>query len=275
MDPSAAEQAREAGLRAKRSSTLDAAVRLGLVAFALVHLLIAWIAVQLALGSDTGSASGTGALHQLAQQPFGQVLLWVVGAGFLALVVWQAIEAAVGHTRYDGLERLGKRVASGFRIVFFGALGVLSWTTAAGAGSGSAASKETWTARLMSAPAGRWLVALVGAGIICYGIGLVTMAVRRSFTDRINRRGTSGGLGAATVLLGRAGYASKGVAAGLVGGLFAWAAWSYDAQKAGGLDAALHTVLNQPYGPVMLTVIGLGIGCFGLFCLVWARHPDE
>ena len=65
-------------------------VRLGLVAYGVVHLLIAWLALQLAFGDSAGAPSQQGAMHELAQKPFGEVLLWVVALGFVCLVVWQA-----------------------------------------------------------------------------------------------------------------------------------------------------------------------------------------
>jgi hypothetical protein len=74
------------------------------------------------------------------------------------------------------------------------------------------------------------------------------------------------------VLLGTAGYLSKGVAFALVGLLFVWAAWTHDPQKSGGLDQALHKVLEQPLGAPVLLAIAVGIACFGLFCFAWARH---
>ncbi len=54
--------------------------------------------------------------------------------------------------------------------------------------------------------------------------------------------------------------------------LFIYAAVTHDAKKSGGLDAALGTLLQQPFGPVLLGAISLGIICYGLFCFARARH---
>ena len=64
----------------------------------------------------------------------------------------------------------------------------------------------------------------------------------------------------------------KGVALSIIGLLFGWAAISYDADRAGGMDAALTTIRDQPAGPVLLAVMAGGIACFAVFCFVWARH---
>lgn len=95
------------GRKADDSDLFDHAVRVGLVSYGIVHLLIAWLALQLALGSSAGSASSKGALSEVAQKPLGQISLYVVAAGFLALVLWQLTEAAVGHRKEDGAAVVG------------------------------------------------------------------------------------------------------------------------------------------------------------------------
>jgi hypothetical protein len=65
---------------------------------------------------------------------------------------------------------------------------------------------------------------------------------------------------------------AKGVAFAIVGGLFCYAAYTHQPKKSGGLDVALHKVLQQPFGQFLLLAIALGIACYGLFCFARARH---
>jgi hypothetical protein len=71
--------------------------------------------------------------------------------------------------------------------------------------------------------------------------------------------------------LGSVGYIAKGIALAIVGVLFGWAAFTYDPEKAGGMDAALATIKNQPAGTVLLVAMAVGIACFGVYCFAWAR----
>ena len=71
----------------------------------------------------------------------------------------------------------------------------------------------------------------------------------------------------------RSGTSSRASPSSIVGGLFGWAAITYDAEKAGGLDDALRTVNDAPFGSVLLTLMALGLICFGVYCFFWARHP--
>jgi len=70
-------------------------------------------------------------------------------------------------------------------------------------------------------------------------------------------------------------FRSQGHGPGRCGGLFGWAAARFDASKATGLDGAVHTIVEAPFGRVLLTVVALGIGAFGLFSLLRARYPSR
>ena len=75
--------------------------------------------------------------------------------------------------------------------------------------------------------------------------------------------------------LGQVGYPGKGIALGVVGGLFVWAALTFDPEKASGLDGALRTILDAPFGQFLLTLVALGIAAFGAYLLVRARYPER
>jgi len=250
------------------SKTLDVGMRVGLVAYGAVHLLFAGIALKLAFQGSSQSSSG--ALDELANNPAGVAVLWLAAAGLLLLALWQGLEAAAGYGwRKDGRTR--KRLESGFRVVVYLAMAWLAISTAAGIGGGS--SQTSLTAELMKVTLGRWLVAVVGVGIIAVAVAKAVKGLRARFTEDLDDQATSGDSGRALVRLGQVGYVAKGFGLGAVGGLFVWAAWSYDPKKAGGLDAALRTVLDQPFGPAVVAAAGVGLAAFGLYCFGWARHP--
>src|SRR5215218_9204290 len=71
---------------------LEHLARVGLIAYGVVHLLVAWLALQLAWGGGGESADQSGAMSTLAEQPFGKPLLWVIAVGLIALALWQLAE---------------------------------------------------------------------------------------------------------------------------------------------------------------------------------------
>nr|WP_302051481.1 DUF1206 domain-containing protein [Rathayibacter sp. VKM Ac-2835] len=73
------------------------------------------------------------------------------------------------------------------------------------------------------------------------------------------------------MILGAAGYVSKGIALGIAGGLFVVAAITGDARQATGLDGALRFLDVPPYGTIALTVIGAGLVMYGGFLIARAK----
>ncbi len=267
-------QAEQAGRQADNSAWMDHAVRLGLVSYGVVHLLIAWLALRLAFGDSGGSASSQGALHQLGKTPPGLVSLYVVAVGFVALVVWQLLEAIWGHRDEEGATRLRKRLTSAAKAVLYGSLAVTAFKTATGSSSSNGGT-DGLTARLMRLPAGPLLVGAVGVGVLAVAGFLMHRGVSEGFRSKLDSEGETGKDGRVYVLLGKAGYIGKSAALAVVGGLFLYAAVTHDPQKSAGLDQALHKVLQEPFGAPLLVVIALGFACFGLFCFAWARHLNR
>ena len=249
----------------RRSRPYHALVGVGLVSYGLLHLVIAWIALQLVFGKRA-EASPEGALTQLGRQPLGAVLLWIMAVGLFTLTVWQAAEATIGRDQPGRDGRTRRRLASAGRAVVYLALGVLAVGVATRAASGSGQGEETISAKLMSLPFGQVLVALIGAIVIGIGVAQIVKGVKQKFIEDLDL-----GVPPSVRRLGTVGYCAKGTALGIVGGLFVWAAITYDPAKAGGMDAALSTIQNQPFGSVLLAIMAAGLACFGIYCFCWAK----
>ena len=167
------DRAEQLGQEVHHSETLDGAVRFGMIAYGVVHLLVAWLAVQLAFGQRHENASSKGAMQTLAKEPLGPVLLWLVAVGMFALVLWRVVEVLVGHREYSGGRRWRKRATSAFKAVVYGYIGVTALRFAVGTQSGDS---TNFTARLMTQPLGRWLVGAVGIAIVGYGLSCFARA---------------------------------------------------------------------------------------------------
>jgi hypothetical protein len=250
----------------RRSRGYHVLVGVGLISYGLVHLMLAWLALQIVFGGR-GDASAGGALRQLSQQPLGAGLLWVMAIGLFTLVPWQVLEATIGREEPSRDGRLRRRLASAGRAVVYLALGILTVGVAMGSRGGSGEGEETLSARLMALPFGRVLVAAVGVAVIAVGISQIVKGVKQNFTEDLDHAVSQN-----VRRLGTAGYCAKGVALSIIGGLFGYAALTYDPEKAGGIDAALATIRDQQFGTVLLVIMALGIACFGVYCFIWARN---
>ena len=268
--------ATQAGDKAEQvgdSKALEVLARVGLVAYGVVHFLLGWLALQIAWGlSGRESADTSGAMKTLADQPFGQVLLWLVAVGLAALALWQASAVIWGYRNLEGAERVRKQVTSGAKAVVFAALGYSAGAAALGAGSSSAQSQQQATSGVLGWPGGRVIVIVAGLVIIGVGVAAIVKGVRKSFAEEIDTSPLSPTLRTAVARLGQVGYIAKGLALGVVGGLLSYATLTFDPRKVQGLDGAMHTILAQPFGRFLLTAVALGFAAFGLFAILQSRY---
>src|SRR3954466_1034493 len=100
--------------QAAGSEPVRIGARIGLVAYGITHLLIAWLALQVAFGTGSGRTDQTGAFQTIAGEPFGRVLLWVLVVGFVAVALWRLGQAVFGFSYVeDTKDQVKRRVESG------------------------------------------------------------------------------------------------------------------------------------------------------------------
>lgn len=265
------ESARRTGEQVQQSKPFEWLVTLGLICYGLIHLLLGWLCVQVALGGG-GETSTKGALADLVAKPFGNVLMIIIAVGLFALVVLQLLEALFGYQQMKRTKKMRKKVSSAARAIVYAGLGVSAIVLAMGGRSGdSNESAKGATATLMSAPFGQVLVGLVGGVIIAVGVSQIVKGVRRKFA----KEDLAAGVSEWAKKLGTVGWIVKGLSIALVGVLFVWAAITFDPQKAAGVDGALKTLQDQPFGQILLILMGLGFVCFGVYCFLWSRNVNH
>lgn len=265
--------------RAGNSDALENLARVGLIAYGVVHLLIAWLALQLAWGGGGESADQSGALSTLAEQPFGRPLLWVLALGLVALALWQLGEVlrhrsglrSTGDARKKAVVKIVKSVA---KAVIFVALAVLAFRYASGGGQSGSGQQQT-VSGVFAWPGGRFLIGIAALVLIGIGAYHVHKGLTKRFLKEIDTAQASAGQRRVIERLGQVGYPAKGVALALVGILVGWAAVTFDPAKATGLDGALRTVLEAPFGKWLLSLVALGIAAYGVFCFFRARFPQR
>jgi len=251
--------AREAAAAAGDSPVLRWGARLGYAASGVLHLVLGWIALEVAWGWTSQKADQTGALANLAGTAPGRVTLWIVALAFALLGLWQVTEAISRRELFDRVKALGK-----FGLYTF--LAVTAIQVVEGQSSGSGDTKGM-TASLMGEVWGRSLVAAVGVAVVGVGVYHVVKGARRTFFKDLQEHP-----GVALTRAAQIGYIAKGVALGIVGGLFVAAAATADPEKAEGLDGALRSLKDLPAGQVALTVIALGLVAYGVYSFGRARY---
>jgi hypothetical protein len=263
---------RSTASRAADSKPLEYLARAGFVCYGVIHLLFAWVALQVAFGNSAEEGDQSGAMRKLADQPLGRTLLIVVVVGMVALAIWQAFEAAIGESGEQDKEAIAERVISGVRTIVYLWLAWTGVQVVRGAGGSQAQSSQSRTSDLMGSTGGRWLVGLIGLVVAGVGIGLIWYGLKKKFEKHLNTQQMSPAVRRTTRRLGMAGYTAKGIAYGIAGVLVVVAAVKYDSAKASGLDGALKTLAAQTYGTWLLALVAVGIAAFGIYCFSQARY---
>jgi len=265
--------------RAADSPWADRLARLGFCARGLVYGIIGLIALQVARDGGRGDeASKEGALREIAERPFGGVLLVILTVGLAGYALWRATEALWGkRDEEDEGKRTAKRLGSAARAAFYAVFCVTAVRFIAnGPSEGRAGEQqeETLTARVLDLPAGQWIVGLAGAAIIVGAVYIGYRGLAQKFDERLDTSEMGSTIGPAVDVLGTIGMVARSLVFALAGYLLVRAAIDFNPDEAAGLDGTLKTLASQPYGQVLLTVTAIGLVAYGLYSFAEARYRE-
>ncbi|SDK67599.1 DUF1206 domain-containing protein [Arthrobacter sp. ok362] len=262
-------EAADAAEAASNSTVLDVVARAGFAVMALLHIVIGSIAIALVLGAP-GQAEPTGAIEQLAANPWGPVVMWAGFLGCAGLSLWQLSEATLRARHLPRGERLGKLISSGFLAVAYGSVGLSFAGFALGNRGDSGDSTRDFSTALVQSTFGVPLLIALGLTIIGIGVYFIVKGFGKKFKEELHHfEGTH--RGKLISVLGVTGHVAKGLALILTGLLFVIAAATNNPSSSTGLDGSLKALRDHPFGPYLLLAIGAGFIAYGSFALVRAR----
>ncbi|TDD37446.1 DUF1206 domain-containing protein [Actinomadura sp. KC06] len=246
--------------------------RVGLVARGLLYILIGWLAVQVAFGGSGQEADRKGALQTVADNPGGPVVIVLMAVGFAALAFWQYAEVVHGRPVPDG-DKPTKRLASAGRGIVYtaGCAATLAFLLGY-QGKSSDQQSKTVTARLMSEPGGRWLVLAIAAGFVVWGAVVIVAAVRRTFMDELSTAAMGRLAHRVVQPFGVVGNIARGLVGAAAGAFLAYAAITFQPDKAKGLDGTLREFAATPAGAWGLAALAAGVLTFGVYSLFESRY---
>jgi hypothetical protein len=241
--------------------------RVGLVAKGVSYALVGVLAIGVALGIGGAATSRNGALHALAGNGFGEVVLVLLTAGFAAYALWRVLQAIYG-------DKWAKRIGYLGRAAIYFALAYSAVRILVGAGGGQSQNEKAHktTAVVLSWPAGQWLV---GAGaLVAIGVGVWNLyrGLSKKFEDKwVDRSATGEKWGGRAGLVG---HVARFVVFTLIGVFALKAAIDYNPKDAVGLDGALQKLAHQSYGSLLLGITAAGLVAYAVFCFFDARYRD-
>ena len=251
---------------------LEILARVGYPVNGVLHLLIAYIIVGIALGAR-GEADQTGALATLAAQRGGRIALWVVAFGLIALALWRLAETLLGlhpgectDAHHRDTPIINRLKAFGLAAVYT-AIAITAIQFALGGSRKGSQEAAGLSARLMQSDGGRAVLVIIGLIVTAIGAYFAYKGASRNFLNDLNAP-----CGPAVTFLGFCGHVAEGSVLAAAGLSMIVATYRSDPAQATGLDGAVKTLGQSALGPVVLAAAAAGFAAYGLYCFVLARY---
>nr|MBI1230218.1 DUF1206 domain-containing protein [Cytophagales bacterium] len=247
--------------------------RFGIATKGVVYILIGGLSAWAAFGSGGKKTGSDGALKFLVEQPFGQIMLWLVTLGLAGYVFWRMYQT-FSDTEDEGLDAKGiaRRIGYFSSGVFYMFLIYSAVELLVGSGGGSSGGgRQSMIQKLLEQEYGRWLVAAVALAFFGKAVYQIFRAYSDKFRDKLKEAGMDEKTQNLMIYSGRVGYTARGLVIGLIAYLTVRAAITYDASKAGGTKDAFEFIQNE-FGTLALGIIALGLLAYGVFMIINASQ---
>lgn len=269
MNPISNLQYNAAGAATSRSAEI--LYRIGYACHGVVHLIIGYLALALALGEGGRVTGPKGALATIGQQPFGKFMLLVLGLGMLGYVAWRFAQA-FGNLDHEekSWKSVAKRIgqaASGVIYLSFAYFAIRAFFTGAiGSDGGSSIS-----AQILNYPGGSTILMAIGLVVAVTGIQQIYKGFTEKFLKETQQDAMTPEEEKVLRYSGKIGLPARGVTLVIVGYLLIRTGVEHRPRETG-TKGALQLLMEQPYGGTVLAVVAAGFIAYAVYCFLAARH---
>ena len=197
-------------------------------------------------------------------------MLWVILVGILAYSVWGLVRALFDPLHKNLLTRIGFFASAlGYAFLAYTTYGYIK-----GVSQSTSGSQTKLLASVMAMPLGRWAIGFLGLIVLAVGLYQIYQGFKAGFEQQLQTYALTQQEVKVATDVGRFGTAARGVVFALVGVLIFLAAYKANPSQPVGMDAALATLMHQPYGIWLLGIVAVGLMAFGAYSLlsaVWFR----
>ncbi len=238
---------------------IEPLARLGYASKALIYAIVGYLALAAATNQGGRVTDTSGALLVVLSQPFGTVLLVVLGIGLCGYAVWRFLDAFSDPDRrgvtFSGLVvRIGNAVRGGV----YGALGLEAFRLARGLRGSSSKEAELWAARIMDWPLGVWVIGIAGAIVAIYGVSEIIDSFKQDRDELIDLTYLPRAWRSPADGLSRFGVGARGVIIVALGVFLVRAATQHDPSEAAGTRESVLELANAISGRWILVALALG-----------------
>jgi hypothetical protein len=249
--------------------------RFGYASKGLVYFIVGFLAAQAAFSMGGRTTDTSGALSEIVNQPFGKFLLFLVTIGIIGYALWRIVQTIL-DPEHQGqkvdAKRIAQRIGYALSALGYAGLALTAVKLIMGSGGGNSNRTEDLTAQILGQPFGQWLVGLAGSIVIGVGFSYFYEAYKAKFRRHFKLDEMSQTEQTWATRLGRFGIAARGVVFVIIGFFLIQAARLSDASQTKGLGDVLGILAQQPFSPVILGIVPLGLIAYGIYSAIEARY---
>lgn len=253
-------------LRRDLPDWLSVVARSGYAAKGLIYIALGTLSAGAAVDMFEDTVGTREAIQALGSHAFGGPVLSLLAAGLTCYIAWRFIQVFLdperrGTDRKALLQR-GMLLLSGlaYGVLFLATLDMLLHSGQPTSGD----QRELWAGRVLAAPLGRWILALIGAGVAARGLTEVWKAYTAKFAEKfewsVSERTKRWG-----IRLGRVGLVARGLVFLMTGSSLAYAGFSFDPSEVQGTEEALVALESFPSGDWLAALVAAGLAVYGAY----------
>ncbi|MEG4530202.1 DUF1206 domain-containing protein [Microcoleus sp. D2_18a_D3] len=249
--------------------------RLGYASKGLVYFIVGFLAAQAAFSMGGRTTDTSGALSEIVNQPFGKFLLFLVTIGIIGYALWRIVQTILDPEHQGDkmdAKRIAQRIGYALSALGYAGLALTAVKLIMGSGGGKSNTTEDLTAQILAQPFGQWLVGLAGSIVIGVGFSYFYEAYKAKFRRHFKLDEMSQTEQTWAIRLGRFGIAARGIVFVIIGIFLIQAAKLSDASQTKGLGEVLAILGQQPFSPVILGLVPLGLIAYGIYSVIQARY---
>jgi hypothetical protein len=274
-DKSSTDNIKQSIRQAASHAWFERLARLGYASKGLVYFIVGFLAAQAAFSMGGRTTDTSGALSEIVNQPFGKFLLFLVTIGIIGYALWRIVQTIL-DPEHQGqkvdAKRIAQRIGYALSALGYAGLALTAVKLIMGSGGGNSNRTEDLTAQILAQPFGQWLVGLAGSIVIGVGFSYFYEAYKAKFRRHFKLDEMSQTEQTWATRLGRFGIAARGVVFVIIGFFLIQAARLSDASQTKGLGDVLGILAQQPFSPVILGIVPLGLIAYGIYSVIEARY---
>lgn len=244
--------------------------RTGYAAKGVVYALTGILALGAAIGLGNSTEGKLGVLKFLEDQPFGKVLLGLMGLGLLCYAFWRFFQS-VNDPENMGSDNkgLGKRIGFFFSGMVYSGLGIFSlYKIFKQSESGGSPKSEMLPTEYMP-----YIFYAIAVGVALKSLFQFMKVYKGDFLSKFHLRSMSNYNLIKTIKwLGYAGLVSRGILVGIIAYFFFKAADTASQGGIKGTSEAFSFLRQNSEGPWFVGMVAFGLICYGAYMIVMAKY---